>query len=624
MAKQFDKQLAKELQEGEKVSNGRDEYKPPPIDRTKAKSLNLGYRIVNKRNSIQFKPELQFQSKIPEEAASIQSEDTTKLASKRIPQMTTSTDSIKKTFQLPPAAPAFKSSSSLGVRLVKKPKSATSTQSLNLKQTGIKKKAPLLQRQPSATASKSSLKSTSLLVSEQEFDTQLNEESLIKVDNEKLAFQSSTKTRFKKLPEPSFKLLRNKPKQQQQQATKEPIVIVKENSVLSNVESHPPSAGRNTAMSSQQDVNLLSYRRKTSISTERTRPTTYQSENKSIDLNILSQRSFNKVNSKLIKRSILDNQFALSGTDKARFLFEYLYGMQGLPIRTGSSLYSIPFKKPPDDCVDMIAASTERSNPSQTSSGSEEAFEENLTEEEKYYMQFASTNSLSNSVFGDWLADYERKKSRLMHRMNRAKENNEYLTSEQQRLWLSSIARKSSSSIGSMSSGYSSLKQKPPFITPFSSPRHQANSSNEKQLKAVISNIEGGQINRSVHQRDHSFIEDSTGPSKRSKSVSFVLDTNMYLRRRGGSAARPTSEQPAKDADGNVKTKPIIRLQPAYLVSQIEMEEIFAEALKKVEIKKQKFESSMQHKANIESSEVLNSKSFNRPKSSVSSLLEHR
>ena len=275
--------------------------------------------------------------------------------------------------------------------------------------------------------------------------------------------------------------------------------------------------------------------------------------------------------------------------------------------------------------VDMIGPTTERSQiPSQISSGSEEAFEENLTEEEKYYIQFASTNSLSNSVFGDWLADYERKKSRLMHRMNRAKENNEYLTSEQQRLWLSSIARKSNSSMGSMSSGYSSLKQKPPFITPFSSPRHQGNNSNEKQLKTVISDLEGARIDRSVYQQDHSFVEDSTGPSKRSKSVSFVLDTNMYLRRRGGSAARPASEQPAKDAEGNVKTKPIIRLQPAYLVSQIEMEEIFAEALKKVEMKKQKFDSLMQHKTNVETSEVLNSKSFDRSKSAVSSLLDHR
>lgn len=53
------------------------------------------------------------------------------------------------------------------------------------------------------------------------------------------------------------------------------------------------------------------------------------------------------------------------------------------------------------------------------------------------------------------------------------------------------------------------------------------------------------------------------------------------------SLQRAQTAKPAGESDTkSIKPKPIIRLQPTYMVSQIEMEEIFNEALKKVEEKR--------------------------------------
>ncbi len=83
---------------------------------------------------------------------------------------------------------------------------------------------------------------------------------------------------------------------------------------------------------------------------------------------------------------------------------------------------------------------------------------------------------------------------------------------------------------------------------------------------------------------------------KRSKSVSFVLNNNISYRRpftghRPQSVNKEEKETANSSTDQSLikKTKPILRMQPTYLVSQIEMEEIFEEALKKLELKKKAF-----------------------------------
>lgn len=88
----------------------------------------------------------------------------------------------------------------------------------------------------------------------------------------------------------------------------------------------------------------------------------------------------------------------------------------------GSGTYRIPYRKGP------LAAPHSLINPEKPNEPPKAILNDpnhqdndSMDEEEKHFLQYANTPSLSNSVFGDWLAEYERKKNRLRHRINKAR-----------------------------------------------------------------------------------------------------------------------------------------------------------------------------------------------------------
>ncbi len=113
--------------------------------------------------------------------------------------------------------------------------------------------------------------------------------------------------------------------------------------------------------------------------------------------------------------------------DKARYLFEYLYGMKGTPVRIGRGQYRMPFGNESENSpmVDKIDGKIMKVDITEDKGDNNGKFVEkddgSVNEEERQFIQFGSGTSLNNSVFGNWLADYEKKKNRLSHRMNRAK-----------------------------------------------------------------------------------------------------------------------------------------------------------------------------------------------------------
>jgi len=130
---------------------------------------------------------------------------------------------------------------------------------------------------------------------------------------------------------------------------------------------------------------------------------------------------------------------------------------------------------------------------------------------------------------------------------------------------------------------------------------HQLKSPNpsprsDATLKTVLTSLSNQRQSKSAYRHTDSNPDESGPPprppqhQKRSKSVSFVFDKpEAYLHKKShliaDKQASDSVEAPPCDKQKSpVKTpKPIIRVQPAYLVSQIEMEEIFSEALKRVE-----------------------------------------
>jgi len=103
--------------------------------------------------------------------------------------------------------------------------------------------------------------------------------------------------------------------------------------------------------------------------------------------------------------------------------------MKGAPVRVGSGQYRMP-ESTGGQGGRMVEESDAVTGVDIAEGGEEvvvkeEGEEENgsLAEEEKQFIQFGGSGngSLGGSVFGNWLAEYEKKKNRLSHRLNRAK-----------------------------------------------------------------------------------------------------------------------------------------------------------------------------------------------------------
>ncbi len=174
-----------------------------------------------------------------------------------------------------------------------------------------------------------------------------------------------------------------------------------------------------------------------------------------------------------------------------------------------------------------------------------------------------------------------------------------------QSLLLATINRKNSavSRFSTLTSYRLKSRDSTSFITPNPSPRSDTVRS-ERALKVVLTSLTNQSKNfehetKSAYRQLEPSLSSLAKPGetaksfqcqKRSKSVSFVFDKpDVYLKSKCHSAS---NHQQPNDANSSVSNeqksgvkipKPIIRIQPAYLVSQIEMEDILNEALKKFE-----------------------------------------
>lgn len=169
----------------------------------------------------------------------------------------------------------------------------------------------------------------------------------------------------------------------------------------------------------ESDISISNYRR-TSVHILDKENSNGMTREKEVAYNLLGRHERKPV-SRTYSR--LESQFDVAGADKTKFLFEYLYGMKGTPIRLSSGFYQIPYKNKRPCTV----ATTGESGPVELINelvGKERLGDEENTrinEDEKHLLQYASGNSVGNTVFGDWLNEYERKKIRSSHRRNRAK-----------------------------------------------------------------------------------------------------------------------------------------------------------------------------------------------------------
>jgi len=157
-----------------------------------------------------------------------------------------------------------------------------------------------------------------------------------------------------------------------------------------------------------------------------------------------------------------------------------------------------------------------------------------------------------------------------------------------QSILLATISRKNSAVSRPSTLTSHQLKSRAPasFTTPNPSPRSDAT------LKTVLTSLSNQPFQRqskSAYRHTDSNPDESGPPprppqhQKRSKSVSFVFDKpDSRLHKKSHLIADKQASE-SVEAPPAKTPKPIIRVQPAYLVSQIEMEEIFSEALKRVE-----------------------------------------
>jgi hypothetical protein len=162
------------------------------------------------------------------------------------------------------------------------------------------------------------------------------------------------------------------------------------------------------------------------------------SREKQAAYDLLAQKSFLKnhqyaqrVSSANRSGSRGNSDYDVSGLEKTRYLFEYLYGMKGAPVRVCSGQYRMP-ESTGGQGGRMVEESDAVTGLDIAEGGEEvvikeEEEEENgsLAEEGRQFIQFGGSGngSLGGSVFGNWLAEYEKKKNRLSHRLNRAKGN---------------------------------------------------------------------------------------------------------------------------------------------------------------------------------------------------------
>ena len=287
----------------------------------------------------------------------------------------------------------------------------------------------------------------------------------------------------------------------------------------------------------------------------------------------------------------------MSAADKSKKYFEYMYslnGNSGLPRRVSSGNYVVTFDNR-DENADQRRSSQQSDLRRRSSTKRYEIEESTLLNIDG---KPSDWNTIESRHYYDWLRNHEDQKSRLRDRLLSAKQNQEDRIYDNLRRWSTSIERKNSIRKSSVST-----LNRP--ILPFSpSPTNKLSGGNQYESSSLnydSTGETGAKEIANIFALKHSEreIKSATITPRRSKfsvlgkgrpkSVSFFFDKqlnndhqliNRFNVADEGEKPAPPQQQEAVFEEGTVVQNLIV--QPSYLVSQIEMEEILQEVEKRV------------------------------------------
>ena len=206
--------------------------------------------------------------------------------------------------------------------------------------------------------------------------------------------------------------------------------------------------------------------------------------------------------------------------------------------------------------------------------------------------------------FTDWLENYQQQKLKLSMRQARAKENHNMILTENLNRWSEAISKKSQAS-------------KPVPGTPFGARSKVSTSPSLFRTESVMSRASISEGSK-AKDKENSFERvvrsayinaklsgTEADLKKRPKSVSFSLNSFNNAAPASIKMRSPIKER-SFSVENSEQPKPIIHIQPTYLVSQIEMEEI----LKESETRSSKYEDKMRRNQELIRQKNVSSVSF--------------
>ena len=230
---------------------------------------------------------------------------------------------------------------------------------------------------------------------------------------------------------------------------------------------------------------------------------------------------------KIVKKAVISRKRDEIPKERAKFLLEFIYGLHGTPKRLGLANYVLP--------------TAEKSEEKPSLPKNLDSFSQISTTEKSH--------ALSTSKFFDvWLQNYEHQKSKASQRQASASRQASLITKAKLSRWTDTILRKS-------------VNTKPASVQA-AKLRHASPLLFRNEV-ATVSRPSISDGKRPGNKEKERFVK--------SAYISAKLDESNVLRRRPKTVS--FIDNPNKDN---------VNIQPTYLVSQIEMEDILRESAKRI------------------------------------------
>lgn len=263
----------------------------------------------------------------------------------------------------------------------------------------------------------------------------------------------------------------------------------------------------------------------------------------------------------------IENDNDMDDTEKAKHLFEFLYGFKGLPPRIRSST----LRKEIEPSQSYFNPENSIKNTATTTDDECNFYDSTYLRRQDELRPLSRNFTFDNPYLFEWLSLYEKRSKSMHERLNRVKENNFKIQTENQNIWSAAIERKKSA-VEAFDKKKNQYRLQLPMSASSSSSDRSSSSAltNKPSIEIVKKNVKLIDINNRMSKSAYNKVLDKNNNSdKRPKTVSFSL--NNFKEK----------EKTTELTDLSKETKSIIRLNEAYLVSQIEMEEILKEAEKR-------------------------------------------